>query len=307
MLTQAVILVGGLGTRLGALTRETPKPLIEVAGRPFVEHVIQELSRYGCFEEIVLLAGYRADAVRALYDGRRFGKTRIRGECRAEPPRTRQARSAACAGDRRPRDCGPAGERTTVSFVLQSVPSTYRHVGPREPLCRPWAPESRSIRRRPLRAVGGCGGRGGAPACVEPGSARRSRERERLFSSSRGSCRVANAARRFGWTGGTSCALASSGDLTERAITRRNLHRYAVPTTCPCPRDARGLASLVRAISCDSGQAGGLQPKCRPHNNTRRRPRVMRVGATQAEREGESRMRAVPFRRDQQSVSARGF
>jgi len=98
LLTQAVILVGGLGTRLGALTRETPKPLIEVAGRPFVEHVIQELSRYGCFEEIVLLAGYRADAVRALYDGRRFGKTRIR--VHVEPSPLGTAGALAHARDR---------------------------------------------------------------------------------------------------------------------------------------------------------------------------------------------------------------
>jgi NDP-sugar pyrophosphorylase family protein len=47
VLSQAVILVGGLGTRLGELTAQTPKPLLPVAGRPFVEHLVQELSRYG--------------------------------------------------------------------------------------------------------------------------------------------------------------------------------------------------------------------------------------------------------------------
>jgi D-glycero-D-manno-heptose 1,7-bisphosphate phosphatase len=66
---QGVILVGGLGTRLGALTQTTPKPMIEVAGRPFVEHVIAHLARFG-LEEILLLAGYRGEAFAVAYAGR---------------------------------------------------------------------------------------------------------------------------------------------------------------------------------------------------------------------------------------------
>ena len=69
MLAQAVILVGGLGTRLGELTSRTPKPLLPVAGRPFLEHLIQEVSRYG-FERVTLLAGRFGDRVRDAYDGR---------------------------------------------------------------------------------------------------------------------------------------------------------------------------------------------------------------------------------------------
>ena len=68
MLSQAVILVGGLGTRLGELTARTPKPLLPVAGRPFVEHLLQEVSRYG-FRKATLLAGRFGDQVRATYDG----------------------------------------------------------------------------------------------------------------------------------------------------------------------------------------------------------------------------------------------
>lgn len=69
MLAQAVILVGGLGTRLRELTATTPKPLLPVAGRPFVDHLIQEVSRYG-FRRVTLLAGRFGDQVRAAYDGR---------------------------------------------------------------------------------------------------------------------------------------------------------------------------------------------------------------------------------------------
>lgn len=70
---QAVILVGGRGTRLGDLTRDLPKPLMPVAGRPFLAHLVRQLARHG-FDDIVLLAGYRADRIReALGDGRELG------------------------------------------------------------------------------------------------------------------------------------------------------------------------------------------------------------------------------------------
>ena len=43
MINQAVILCGGLGTRLGHLTRRVPKPMVMVAGKPFLEHLIIQL------------------------------------------------------------------------------------------------------------------------------------------------------------------------------------------------------------------------------------------------------------------------
>lgn len=43
----AVILCGGLGTRLGALTRETPKPLLPINGRPFLLHLLKRLQKEG--------------------------------------------------------------------------------------------------------------------------------------------------------------------------------------------------------------------------------------------------------------------
>ncbi len=62
-LRQCAILVGGLGTRLGALTAATPKPILPVGGRPFLAWLIRELSRYG-FEEVVLLTGHLSDTLR---------------------------------------------------------------------------------------------------------------------------------------------------------------------------------------------------------------------------------------------------
>lgn len=67
-INQAVALVGGLGTRLCSLTQSTPKPLLDVSGRPFLLHLIDEIRRHGV-PEIVLLAGFQADQVRAAVSG----------------------------------------------------------------------------------------------------------------------------------------------------------------------------------------------------------------------------------------------
>ena len=56
--------MGGLGTRLGELTRETPKPLLSVSGRPFLAHMVDELRRFG-FEHVLLLAGFSGRLVEA--------------------------------------------------------------------------------------------------------------------------------------------------------------------------------------------------------------------------------------------------
>ena len=62
---QAAILVGGLGTRLGALTANTPKPLLPCGDRPFLAWVLRELCRFG-IEEVLLLTGYLADEVERM-------------------------------------------------------------------------------------------------------------------------------------------------------------------------------------------------------------------------------------------------
>lgn len=70
---QAAILVGGLGTRLGALTKGTPKPMVMVAGMPFLEHEIALLKRSG-IEDFVLCVGYLGEKVEAHFgDGSRWG------------------------------------------------------------------------------------------------------------------------------------------------------------------------------------------------------------------------------------------
>ena len=67
------ILAGGLATRLRPLTDEVPKSLVEVAGRPFVEHQLHLLRRHG-FTDVALCVGHLgAQIERTLGDGSRFG------------------------------------------------------------------------------------------------------------------------------------------------------------------------------------------------------------------------------------------
>jgi D,D-heptose 1,7-bisphosphate phosphatase len=77
VLRQAVILVGGLGTRLGARTKTTPKPMLPVGGRPFLDTLIDEVARYDAFDEILLLAGHKAASIQARYAGTVRGRARL--------------------------------------------------------------------------------------------------------------------------------------------------------------------------------------------------------------------------------------
>lgn len=62
----AVILAGGLGSRLRAVVADRPKVLAEVRGRPFLGHLLDQLAAAG-FREVVLCTGYLGDQVRALF------------------------------------------------------------------------------------------------------------------------------------------------------------------------------------------------------------------------------------------------
>jgi NDP-sugar pyrophosphorylase family protein len=66
------ILAGGLGSRLGERVRDTPKPLIEVAGEPFLVHQLRLLARSGA-REIVLCVGYLGELIAERIGERRCG------------------------------------------------------------------------------------------------------------------------------------------------------------------------------------------------------------------------------------------
>ncbi|HET6313349.1 MAG TPA: NDP-sugar synthase [Chloroflexia bacterium] len=70
---KAIILVGGQGTRLRPLTNSTPKPLLPLLNRPFLDHVLFLLKTHG-ITDIILAVGYRSESFEPAYgDGSHLG------------------------------------------------------------------------------------------------------------------------------------------------------------------------------------------------------------------------------------------
>jgi MurNAc alpha-1-phosphate uridylyltransferase len=68
-----MILAAGRGERLRPLTDEMPKPLVEIAGKPLIEHHLESLAKAG-FREVVINQGHLGDMLsEVIGDGRRWG------------------------------------------------------------------------------------------------------------------------------------------------------------------------------------------------------------------------------------------
>jgi UDP-N-acetylglucosamine diphosphorylase / glucose-1-phosphate thymidylyltransferase / UDP-N-acetylgalactosamine diphosphorylase / glucosamine-1-phosphate N-acetyltransferase / galactosamine-1-phosphate N-acetyltransferase len=73
MITKAVILAAGRGTRMRELTNEVPKPMVEVRGKPILDHILQGLAATG-IEDVLIVVGYRKEAIQNYFgDGRWVG------------------------------------------------------------------------------------------------------------------------------------------------------------------------------------------------------------------------------------------
>lgn len=69
----AVVMAGGLGSRLGPLTRECPKPMLRVGGRPILETILLNLAEYG-ISQVYLAVNYRAELIEEYFgDGAGVG------------------------------------------------------------------------------------------------------------------------------------------------------------------------------------------------------------------------------------------
>ena len=89
---QAIILAGGLGTRLRSVVSDRPKPMALVEGKPFLEYVLQGLKKSG-IDDIIFAVGYKGGMVeeyletdRGLASGRGM---RMRKSCSARRARSR--------------------------------------------------------------------------------------------------------------------------------------------------------------------------------------------------------------------------
>src|SRR5260370_32014514 len=71
-ITQTVLLAAGRGRRMRELTNDLPKPMIEVRGKPVLQHIVEGLRDAGV-RRFLIIVGYRADAVRNFFgDGSRY-------------------------------------------------------------------------------------------------------------------------------------------------------------------------------------------------------------------------------------------
>jgi UDP-N-acetylglucosamine diphosphorylase / glucose-1-phosphate thymidylyltransferase / UDP-N-acetylgalactosamine diphosphorylase / glucosamine-1-phosphate N-acetyltransferase / galactosamine-1-phosphate N-acetyltransferase len=69
---KAVVLAAGRGTRMRELTVDLPKPMIEVRGKPVLQHIVEGLRDTGV-RDFLIIVGYRADAVQNFFgDGSRY-------------------------------------------------------------------------------------------------------------------------------------------------------------------------------------------------------------------------------------------
>ena len=97
---RALIMAGGLGTRLRPLTEDVPKPMLRVAGRPILERIVLHLVGFG-IEHISISVGYLAEVIEAHFgDGervRRDDRLPARGRAAGHG---RRAGPAAGAADR---------------------------------------------------------------------------------------------------------------------------------------------------------------------------------------------------------------
>ena len=64
---KAVVLAAGKGTRLRPLTDDTPKALVDVAGRPLLDHVLEQLAGLG-ISEFIVVVGYRKQQIIDRYE-----------------------------------------------------------------------------------------------------------------------------------------------------------------------------------------------------------------------------------------------
>lgn len=70
---KVMLMVGGLGSRLHPLTQETPKPMLNVGGKPILQTIVERLAEYG-FVNIVMCVNYKAKMIQDYFgEGSQFG------------------------------------------------------------------------------------------------------------------------------------------------------------------------------------------------------------------------------------------
>ena len=63
---KAVLLAGGLGTRMREETEYRPKPMVEIGGQPILWHIMRNLARHG-ITDFVIASGYKSEVINQYF------------------------------------------------------------------------------------------------------------------------------------------------------------------------------------------------------------------------------------------------
>lgn len=73
IMLKAVILAAGKGTRMGSLTASLPKPMVEVQGKPVLQHIIEGLRDHAHIQQFFVVVGYQGDVIKKHFgDGKNW-------------------------------------------------------------------------------------------------------------------------------------------------------------------------------------------------------------------------------------------
>jgi len=68
---KVVILVGGFGTRLSEYTKTIPKPMVDIAGKPMLLHIMKQYAKYG-FKDFYIALGYKGGVIKNFFNKKFF-------------------------------------------------------------------------------------------------------------------------------------------------------------------------------------------------------------------------------------------
>ena len=78
--TDVVILCGGLGTRMRGISRDVPKPMLQIRGIPFLSLVVDYMFSYG-FERFVLCVGHKWKVIESYYENNKRERLKVSLAC----------------------------------------------------------------------------------------------------------------------------------------------------------------------------------------------------------------------------------
>jgi glucose-1-phosphate cytidylyltransferase len=74
---KCVILAGGRGTRISELTDKIPKPMIKIAGKPILYHIMKHYSKYG-FKDFIVATGYKKNIIINFFKRKKIPNCRVK-------------------------------------------------------------------------------------------------------------------------------------------------------------------------------------------------------------------------------------